>query len=443
MKNLLFAALLSLLGTPLLYAQQDTTFTTVKEETGTIEPQHYETQYDQAFRTMTPAKWMFKWDMSKLIPQEYYDNPFASNEFKLSVGSDYKITEDVSLGVGYTFAKSFTGGFNSRRQANYHQIQTNLRWYYNMSQKIKQGRSADNFSGNYLGFQSEFATGTHQGLTYRDYNEFQFFARYGIQRRLLKRSFIDLSYGLGANFIPAKPGYTASGAWKFSANQQFAIGLAHFSPRKDKEPSGGFCDVLHCFDENKRMLKIDLLNVLNIYEFSKEIKNVGFSPSVAFEQKLGSSPFSVEFGARGNLNYLELNWYGLNPDPYHHKGIGGALQGEFRWYYNLQRRILTGKSGNNLSGPFIALNAEQDWSHTNYAGNGLVPYMLDIKKTTTRVAWGFQQRVFDNAFIQFKAGLFNSWVDKQFKNLDPSYYDDGGKYSYWSYFTELKVGLAF
>jgi hypothetical protein len=87
-----------------------------------------------------------------------------------------------------------------------------VRYYYSMAKRIREGKSANNFSGNYVGVQFTKAlsvrviqhvydtrTGATLG-TYNDdvaygYNAPLFSAMWGIQRRLGRRSFIDVNVG--------------------------------------------------------------------------------------------------------------------------------------------------------------------------------------------------------------------------------------------------------
>lgn len=65
-----------------------------------------------------------------------------------------------------------------------------IRYYYNMKRRMLKGKSANNFSGNYLSVTSTYS---HQ-FTEND-NHVTLNLLYGIQRRLGKRFFFDVNFG--------------------------------------------------------------------------------------------------------------------------------------------------------------------------------------------------------------------------------------------------------
>ena len=110
------------------------------QENGTLEKQRFIDQYDYVFMTKEPTKWMLKVGVTRINGTE------LSNVGGTGIlGVEYKVTPSFSIG--------FNGGLATNIQFNAMRLEgeTFTRWYYNMNRRIKEGRNANNFSGNYIG----------------------------------------------------------------------------------------------------------------------------------------------------------------------------------------------------------------------------------------------------------------------------------------------------
>ncbi len=112
-----------------------------------------------------------------------------------------------------------------------------------------------------------------------------------------------------------------------------------------------------------------------------------------------------------------------------------------RYYYGLKRRIARGKSGNNLSGAYVAWQGE--WFQTQTTLYGKNSDGIETKNTATvrqmhtGPLWGIQHRIFDKGFIDFNIGaamgnekISNEWSTHTQYNLIYIY-------------SNLRIGLAF
>jgi hypothetical protein len=174
--------------------------------------------------------------------------------------------------------------------------------------------------------------------------------------------------------------------------------------------------------------------------------NLALRPNIAFEHKIGRSPFSVELdlGAgydRGNyssfsgIRFASAYW---------------NATGEVKWYYNMRKRILDGRSGNNLSGAFIGLQLDRNnliKSAVSYSSDR--PDIFDFNVVTgdywaSNLVWGIQQRVLDRGFIQFKIGAGSTFGGHDYLyNRTDETLTKTNRRNELNIVADLKVGVAF
>lgn len=385
----------------------DTSFVTVSTETGTLTKQQITDQYDYLFGTKVPARWMFKW------------NPVAGldQQGALNLSAEHKISPAFSLQLAYGIGGANyndslklvvvnSDTFFSTESIAYHHFNVQTRWYFDMPKRILENKSANNFSGNYLALEmalTAYGLGLHGRNAQFASKNANIALRFGVQRRLFKYAYFDISYGIGARRVTGFDGYTNSPLKRldFFANTQVAFGIAIFKPKMLLKQELTQCDVLQCFREERRMWKIDLFNLIRI----SDSHNAKASLSIAREQKLAQSPFSVEIEVHAGANSNRSN---LFIGHYNNSGWNIGAQVQPRFYYMMRKQIVSGKSGNNLSGPYFAL-------HTFYKYKSLVKedsfqdtsYKFDGTEQSFRVgpAWGFQYRIFKYVFIDLNFGM--------------------------------------
>ncbi len=445
MKNIasLFAALFVCVS---LFGQtKDTTFLSVGQEPGTHQQQRFIDQYDYVFGTLDTALWMFRWDIT---------GGFDHGAF-LNLSAERKLSPAFSLQFAYGLGG--TNRYDSlspklptfpdndsvfvSQEVFSHRFGLQSRWYYDMAQRVREGLSANNFSGNYFGLETAY-TAYGLGLSGEEArfasDQMTAALRWGLQRRLFRYSFIDVSFGLGARrsegFDPSTLGQRSY--WDFFANTQFSLGLALYTPKAAKKEVA-YCDVLRCFREEARMFKIDLYNLVKI----RDKNNLKGTASFAWERKIGQSPFSVELLGYVSARKEETVAGNSYKHGYSGWGFGGHVQPRF--YYSLKKRIAKGKSGNNLSGAYFALQTayKRDFEkYTNISGD----FKTDVDGTVDYLSvgplWGIQYRLFKNGFIDLNLGIV---YGPERTNGNTNGIDQDYSLTVGELIGSLRIGLAF
>jgi hypothetical protein len=122
-----------------------------------------------------------------------------------------------------------------------------------------------------------------------------------------------------------------------------------FTRDKQKLDFDRLCPVLRCHAADKFLLKTNLVDIINLSYLQKTLTG-SFTPNISVEIKLGTSPFSINSKLSCGFIYSKPKNYEI-----YTFNIAPRVQVEGRWYYNLNQRILRGKSGNGLSANYIAL----------------------------------------------------------------------------------------
>jgi hypothetical protein len=374
------------------------------------------------------------------------------------MSTEYKLSPAFSVNAGYTLSLGDGDPFFEGEEEDFVRI-SNVslegRWYHDMKRRIREGRSANNIGGRYLGLEGLLING-HPPSLGGYFDQQQLNLRYGVQQRWLRYGYIDVSLGVGigrdvsnAILLEHKP--------IISTDQRLNIGLGLFmSDDKDKvAPIGSKCDILHCFDEQYSMWKIDLFNA---FSFTRNrwgtLLNV--SPNLAYEQKLGRSPFSIEGALRTTYSHDWFNatvWDGsdITTAPASDREAYWKAQIELRWYYNMEKRILSGKSGNNLSGAFVGAHISKTsliggLTKVNYPETIYGPYNnYYYDNAEANIVWGYQQRLLDRGFIQFKIGTGVAFAENEYHYRSDTKIRTKTRLSgpTLNVFSEVKVGLAF
>jgi hypothetical protein len=286
------------------------------------------------------------------------------------------------------------------------QIGLNLepRWYLGMRRKIAEGKSANNLSGNYLGLQLSAFRDRANGNFFPGDNGVAALLNFGVQRRVLRRGYFSFRAGLGA-------GYSENVVVDGKVNEQGFITELEYDDRwravfqaevtygvafgKGRPEEGRLCDVLMCFQEEQQLFKINVANLIN------GLSRYGYSGrlSVAFEQKLGASAFSVQLDITGNYAYSNGIFNTLH---YAFLDIGF----EPRYYYNLKKRIAQGKSGNNLFANYFTLRTSYVNTHERWSPKTVSePFEYRDGYVLLTPAWGFQRRIFKKGYVGYQFGI--------------------------------------
>lgn len=434
MKQISIAALL-LLATA-SFAQTDTVKAPeIHTEQGVLEPQRVINRYDEVFGIHQPARWLFKWDAASFLPVigiDPQEGGFADGGLRFDAewkpGAAFSLNASYQLGIDELLDDpDFTHGFRLEP-----------RWYLGMRKRVREGKGASNFSGNYLGLEvMHFSrAGTVEGsvphLIYRGA-----MLRFGLQRRILRRGYFDISYGIGVRDYPPSP--YRRGTTDIFSDARVGLGLALARPRPQ---SGGntseYCEVLQCFREERRMFKVDLFNLFRV----TSTDHLAGTARIALEQKIGHSPFSIELEGQLKGSYAEVEFsYNSDPTKQEFSLFGYGTQLQTRYYYSQKRRIATGKSGNNLSGAYLALQAnwsQQSFTTKSQLSNGDRVVMKGKQSLFGNgLLFGVQYRLFDRGFIDFNLG--GGWGRKFYGDLSSGLKDP----IQLQIMGALRVGLAF
>jgi hypothetical protein len=415
-------------------AQKDTVFTKITTEYGTLEQQEMTTEAERLFGINVPAKWVVKFARD-LTTQGIGNFGIEFNSYN-GVGVEFKIKPSISLGFNYFIDRALLD-FTNTQYTHFFQIEE--RWYYKMAKRNAQGKGANNMTGRYLGLQQNIVINQQfGGFIDPRRTEYGLSARYGIQNRFKKYGFFDFSAGLGFGYAPSKIGFDVQ---RFTLDQSFRIGLGIFDNNKEADFSGNYCNVLRCFNENKQMWKINFLGIVQAsssYGVSFSNNYASITPNIAFEQKLGDKPFSVEVSTDLTLYGGRFNWFGYNGNSrFGGKGISNLANLEFRWYHNQNRRIAKGKSGNTLIGPFMALQTDYNYTlaYQNTNNQNVRSRRDDI---SYNLLWGYQLRIFQHGYAQFRIGA-GILQQNSVNNLSNTVYRDRSLLI----LSDLKVGYAF
>ena len=323
-----------------------------------------ETHYDSVVEYLTPMEYAFmlheetNW-LFKASMVAYWEYGRVAGNLKLSI--EKKIANGFSLNaVLFNYSSSKLGLSPSDNFG----IESSLesRWYYKNHKNIRDNIPTANLSGGYVALGAGYRKAYHavydRETGYSDLEFIPLYAKWGVQRRFLKRGFVDV--GLMAGWNKSLSGDTWSTLF---FNTYVDVGLA-FTRDKYKLDFDKLCPVLRCHAEDRFLLKTNLVNIINL-AYVRESLIGSIEPNIAAEFKLGTSPFSINTKLGSKFQYSKVQNYdaeifSINPE----------LTIEGRYYYNLHRRMLKGKSGNGLSANYISLGGTYLGGYYNSTSGG-------------------------------------------------------------------------
>jgi len=370
----------------------------------------YLSPLEYSFMMHEETPWMFKINFA-------YSNAMGS--FRDLLGFEHKIGEAFSLGTGIGFGFKKEDFSSSTVDLISREFSTFLesRWYYNMKQKVAEGKSKKNLSGNYIALGMRYARVT-KSIILPDFDQnrqvfktdfISVYSKWGIQRRFLKKGYFDFGINTGAEFELNKSNTS------FFISTYIESGLA-FAKDKQKINPDKICPVLRCYASDRMLLKTNLLGL-----FSLRAGDFGFAttfnPDLVAEFKLGASPFSLSAGLNIKLFYSNLNIDFDDPTNFEYE-IKPTL--EARWYYNLKKRMITGKTGNGFSANYLAFGGLYEYSKKPLFLFSLIG--LDLPNTQSTLGyyflWGIQRTYSDHLYFDINVG-FLSGSRKYFEGSIP------------------------
>jgi hypothetical protein len=137
-------------------------------------------------------------------------------------------------------------------------------------------------------------------------------------------------------------------------------------------------------EEERVLLKVDLLGPA-LYALSLGGKNDSTPRNVSNLVRI-----SLEKKIRPDLAWIVSTTIRADPQRVQEVGVGGGL----RYYYNLNRRILQGKSANNFSANYLTGQV-----------TGRTRMHRDGQQVALQLLYGIQRRIFSWAYVDFNTGL--------------------------------------
>ncbi|MBB3837264.1 hypothetical protein FHS57_001258 [Runella defluvii] len=447
------------------------------EETGTLEKQRFIDRYDYVFMTKEPTKWMLKGygNINNLLASNLFQKGYVKQVVDFRLGIERKLNHSFSIEIdasriskvplteaGLIDYSSYYGSDNKCWATS-----AELRWYYDMASRIRQGKSSNNFSGNYLSlryerlWQNEDAVATGLSGTngkwntdyFGSYYHSQLSLNYGIQRRFFRYGLIDFSIALNRNtnqLIHRKYTFlngdnsiqqpldwnniqesitaTPQHSWNISTNFKVGVALADFK-KSSKIPA---CDVFQCFENENNLWKISWPRI-NLSTRVQAIRS-----SIGYEQKIAKSAFSINtYLNLSASNDLQKNTEQYDPatETYftgnsQSLSLGAQLHIQPRWYFLMNRQMRAGKSGNNLSGIYAGLNNVFSGS-LGFIENDRFKRSFDFTPMfiNTGLLVGYQRKLFKNGFIDLN--ISKGLLNRHPYNLGPS-----------NFILDFKLGFA-
>jgi hypothetical protein len=449
------------------------------EEAGTLEKQRFIDKYDYVFMTMEPTKWMLKayGNINNLLGSEIFRGGHIKRTVDFRLGIGRKLSPSLSIEIDAArvskiplteaglidYSNFYTSSGNKRWATS-----AELRWYYDMASRIRQEKSSNNFSGNYLSlryerlWQNEKSIATGLSGTngkwntdyFNRYYQSQLSLNYGIQRRFFRYGLIDFSIALNRNTnqqvhrkltfldgdnsikqpvdwsnIQESITSTPQHNWIITTNFKVGVALADFK-KSSKIPA---CDVFQCFENENNLWKISWPRI------SLSTSLQALNGSVGYEQKIAKSEFSINTYLNFSVgNTLQKNTQQYDPATEtfftgnsQSLSLGAQLHIQPRWYFLMNRQIRAGKSGNNLSGLYAGLNNVFLGSY-GFIENDRYNRAFDFTPMfiNTGLMLGYQRKLFQNGFIDLN--ISKGLLDRKPYSLGPS-----------NFIFDFKLGFAF
>ena len=431
--------------TKMLFAQDTLRVTT--EVDSVFTPPQYVSDFGGYFMEQLPVTKAIKIGFN-LATRDY-----NMSYMRTQMGAEYKFGKMFSLNYAVetsviTPFTSFTKKEERASKASFYRTYLGFyiepRWYFNKKKTV------NNLNGTYISFKGAYQNGSGTFYTgYKNASTWITQLNFGLQRQTLDNAFsfmqpnrvapgyFDMNIGLGLEFRAnnsIKPTFQYQIIYGNVLSKLFGTSIDGLPSSKELRENDAQwynrinkSNTYRYFDEKKQHFKIDLANLLNLYNGKSAIGEM----SMAYERKLGKSPFTInaetnfQFGSIFNLNngYLQSYTSKNSIEP--------------RYFYKMKRGATLGETGNNLSGVFAGFQLgiqQQEWNAKNTQS---VKDSYERKQYLSAIAvWGAQSYLTKHIFIESKIGL----GAKTLKNKDLNFFK---KYEFSYLLGDVKVGLAF
>lgn len=299
----------------------------------------YLTPLEYAFMFHEQANWLLKANF--LVTSDY------NSSLKLTLSVEKTIAKSFSLNaVLFNFTNLNLGVSPDGRYNTGFESSMESRMYYQVFKNIRKNKPTTSLSGPYFALGAGYRATIFASSSLTAYTNPKFiavFAKWGIQRRFLKRSYVDVGLTAGKNISLSGKEWSS-----LYFNTFLEAGFA-FTRSKQKLNFDKLCPILRCHASDRMALKTNLINIINLAYIRKTFMG-SINPNIAAEFKLGDSPFSINTKAAssfvtssGNYHFGHFQYVAVRPQ----------VTVETRYYYNLNNRILRGKTGNGLSANYV------------------------------------------------------------------------------------------
>jgi hypothetical protein len=354
-------------------------------------PQYLASQDYQKTRDL---RFVMKYEANTILR----DNAYFFNHF--GTAAEFKLAERVSLNTTFRAFRQSQLVFQNESVPNptAWQWQTTVepRWHWENERGNYKDSTTNPFFGNYLGARLQADWGFRQEKT-----TISTFLTFGTERFYYSSPFhnidnaLDASIGIGLVF---KQTGTVRPAFQILVIQGLILNNLLPKYRKNNQPPKRFTENLLMTDKNS-LFKIDLVNLITKADDGHLIGEI----NMAYEQKIAKSPFSINLISTFNPFFLTQT----PPSVKSQKTLGSrwAVGIEPRWYFDLNKRIRKGESGNNLSGYYISTEfLYQNQSIERSLTNGKIA-TTTLKNLTLTPTIGTQHRLSRWMVYDFRMGL--------------------------------------
>lgn len=330
--------------------------------------------YDFATGRMNDVKWMIKGTVG--------DGTKIGIEYKLSKAISANLTTSGIFGI-INLVSNNPVNFNNT---------LSLRYYFKHQERIDNGLQGDNLNGTYV----EFGTALNFPFSINFYKNP--FIGIGMQSRFLRRGLVDtgvrMAYNGDSNSLTLSTGFT--------------IGLAFSQDYDLTEMEENRCAIVRCYDEQFYLLKIPISGLMSL-SLSKNRFQFIANPSVELEHRITRVSITMNHELRSSFEILNVS-NSTNDPSFNYQEL--SYRAGIRWYVRKKKRIIKGKTSNNISGVFIGPIGEYGIA----AGKRELLNFGSEHFYSAGFQYGYQTRLLKNLYFNFNVGV----MLRQYYNLSPS-----------------------
>ncbi|TLV01529.1 hypothetical protein [Dyadobacter luticola] len=371
------------------YGQDGTHITFSEEQDTSAVSQRFIDQYEAVFMTKIPTRHMFKYGSAISPVNGIFLRPGRIGVLTAEAGYEFKVTPAFSLGANFNITNKTPGNPQS---LNTYAANVQARWYFDMNKRIRAGKNANNFSGNFLAFSwNNSVRQATEVLSLRSVG-----LLFGVQRRLFNDGRIEFTVGLDYqkyqnNYFLNEPGLALQEVKDVALSTHISLGGAFGDWKRTSNPP--FCEILRCDEELNQQWKIQWPGIY----LSSKIKKANLA--FGYERKIEESPLSVN--VQVNVDYRNNHLLPTTVYPTFKDRVSQVQPSlEIRYYFLQKYMARRGLGGNNLSGIYVGPLAE----YINFDSElGLEKAFF--KHLGAGAVLGFQKTLFRRVYFD----IYGSW----------------------------------